>query len=82
MLYFILFIFISGPIPSAAGSSSSKSSTNCRKLEDPVYKKAKLTHSIAKDQSATNVYKSLFTSHDDDKTQTRAHWITYNPFYN
>lgn len=70
-----------GPNVCAAGSSST-SSANCRKLEDPVYKKAKLTHSIAKDQAATNVYKSLFTSHDDDKNQTRAHWITYNPFYN
>ncbi|XP_025197785.1 protein RTF2 homolog [Melanaphis sacchari] len=73
---------IKRPIPSAAGSSSSVTSANCRKLEDPVYKKAKLTHSISKDQTATNVYKSLFTSHEDDKNQTRAHWITYNPFYN
>lgn len=78
---YCIVIFL-GPIASAAGSSSSMSSANCRKLEDPVYKKAKLTHSIAKDQAATNVYKSLFTSHDDDKNQTRAHWITYNPFYN
>lgn len=70
------------PIACAASSSSSSLSANCRKLEDPVYKKAKLSHSIAKDQSATNVYKSLFTSHEDDKNQTRAHWITYNPFYN
>lgn len=73
---------IKRPIPSAAGSSSSVTSANCRKLEDPVYKKAKLAHSISKDQTATNVYKSLFTSHEDDKNQTRAHWITYNPFYN
>lgn len=86
-MWFSIFLlticfFFSGPITSAAGSSSTITSTNCRKLEDPVYKKAKLTHSIAKDQTATNVYKSLFTSHDDDKNQTRAHWITYNPFYN
>jgi len=77
-----LFLNFLGLIPSAAGSSSSTSNANCRKLEDPIYKKAKLSHSIAKDQTATNVYKSLFTSHDDDKNQTRAHWITYNPFYN
>lgn len=75
------FFSLLGPITCAAGSSSS-TSANCRKLEDPVYKKAKLAHSIAKDKTATNVYKSLFTSHDDDKNQTRAHWITYNPFYN
>ncbi|XP_050424120.1 replication termination factor 2 isoform X2 [Adelges cooleyi] len=67
---------------SAAGTSTSNVVTNCRKLEDPIYKKAKITHSIAKDESATNVFKSLFTSHEDDKNQTRAHWITYNPFYN
>ncbi|XP_022170095.1 protein RTF2 homolog [Myzus persicae] len=73
---------IKRPITNAAGSSSSVGSANCRKLEDPVYKKAKLAHSISKDKTATNVYKSLFTSHEDDKNQTRAHWITYNPFYN
>jgi len=54
---FILIIFDLGPITSAAGSSSSVGSGNCRKLEDPVYKKAKLAHSISKDKSATNVYK-------------------------
>lgn len=79
-LLLFLFFYL-GLISSAAGSNSSVSA-NCRKLEDPVYKKAKLSHSIAKDQTATNVYKSLFTSHEDDKNQTRAHWITYNPFYN
>ncbi|XP_050522292.1 replication termination factor 2 [Daktulosphaira vitifoliae] len=66
----------------SASSSSTSTNSCCRKLEDPVYKKAKLSHSIAKDESATNVFKSLFTSHEDDKKQTRAHWITYNPFYN
>jgi Rtf2 RING-finger len=50
-------------------------------LTDPAYKKAKSQYSVAKDQRASSVYKSIFTSHDDTKTQTRAHWITYNPFY-
>jgi hypothetical protein len=52
------------------------------KIEDPVYKKAKDDYSVAKDPKATDVFKSLFTSHQSDKTQQRAHWITYNPFYN
>jgi hypothetical protein len=28
------------------------------------------------------VFKSLFTSHQKAHQQNRAHWITYNPFYN
>lgn len=39
-------------------------------------------YSIAQDNKATDVYKSLFTSHKSEKEQNRAHWITYNPFYN
>lgn len=50
--------------------------------QDPSYKKTKKDYSIAKDPKATDVYKSLFTSHKDEKEQERAHWITYNPFYN
>lgn len=39
-------------------------------------------YSIAQDKKATDVYKSLFTTHKSEKEQNRAHWITYNPFYN
>jgi hypothetical protein len=49
---------------------------------DPNSKKIKKDYSIAKDPKATEVYKSIFTSHDSEKEQDRAHWITYNPFYN
>lgn len=49
---------------------------------DPNSKKVKKDYSIADDISTTEVYKSLFTSHDSDKKQDRAHWITYNPHYN
>jgi len=38
--------------------------------------------SVAKDPKASETYKSLFTSHPDAQTQERAHWVTYNPFYN
>lgn len=45
-------------------------------------KKMKAEYSVAKDKSVSDVYKSLFTSHKSEKEQTRAHWVTYNPFYN
>uniref|UniRef100_U5EYR4 Replication termination factor 2 n=1 Tax=Corethrella appendiculata TaxID=1370023 RepID=U5EYR4_9DIPT len=50
--------------------------------DDPVFKKSKDDYSVANDPKATDVYKSIFTSHKSDKTQERAHWVTYNPFYN
>lgn len=49
---------------------------------DPVFKKSKTDYSVAKDPNATAVYKSLFTTHESEKDQKRAHWVTYNPFYN
>uniref|UniRef100_A0A182PQ35 Replication termination factor 2 n=1 Tax=Anopheles epiroticus TaxID=199890 RepID=A0A182PQ35_9DIPT len=50
--------------------------------EDPVFKKSKDDYSVAKDPKASAVYKSLFTTHESEKDQKRAHWVTYNPFYN
>lgn len=50
--------------------------------EDPVFKKSKDGYSVAKDPKASAVYKSIFTSHESEKVQKRAHWVTYNPFYN
>ena len=49
--------------------------------DDPQCKKTKDAYSVAQDPKATEVYKSIFTSHDDEKQQDRAHWVTYNPFY-
>lgn len=49
---------------------------------DPNSKKVKKDYSIAQDPKATEVFKSLFTTHESDKKQERAHWITYNPHYN
>lgn len=51
-------------------------------LADPDIKKLKNCVSVAGDPKATDVYKSLFTSHKSEKEQNRAHWVTYNPFYN
>ena len=45
-------------------------------------KKMKKDYSVQKDEKATEVYKSIFTSHESEQSQQRAHWITYNPFYN
>ncbi|KAJ3639732.1 hypothetical protein Zmor_003073 [Zophobas morio] len=45
-------------------------------------KKMKSTYSVAKDPKVTDVYKSIFTTHESEKQQNRAHWVTYNPFYN
>ncbi|CAG9580986.1 unnamed protein product [Danaus chrysippus] len=50
--------------------------------QDPSYKKTKKDYSIAKDPQSSEVYKSIFTSHKSEKDQQRAHWVTYNPFYN
>ncbi|XP_070165522.1 replication termination factor 2 [Polyergus mexicanus] len=49
---------------------------------DPAYRKAKSDYSIAKDPKASEVFKSIFTTHKSAADQDRAHWITYNPFYN
>lgn len=51
-------------------------------IPNPAFKKTKGDYSVAKDPNTTEVFKSLFTSHRNAKEQTRAHWITYNPFYN
>lgn len=45
-------------------------------------KKVKVNYSVAKDPQVSDVYKSLFTSHKSEQEQNRAHWVTYNPFYN
>lgn len=52
-------------------------------LTDPAIKKLKgNSFSVASDPKASDVYKSLFTTHKSEQEQTRAHWVTYNPFYN
>lgn len=52
-------------------------------LIDPAIKKLKDgVFSVAEDKSKSEVYKSLFTTHKSEQDQSRAHWVTYNPFYN
>ncbi|XP_034237138.1 replication termination factor 2 [Thrips palmi] len=81
-------------IPSAAAGSSKmtvgmgakplagdkRSATD--KFNDPAFKKSRESYRVAADPKATEVFKSLFTSHKSHESQTRAHWVTYNPFYN
>lgn len=52
------------------------------KMNDPAFKKSRDSYSVASDPKATEVFKSLFTTHKSHEKQTRAHWVTYNPFYN
>lgn len=59
-----------------------KRTSNIKQIEDPMFKKTKLNYSVAKDPKASEVFKSLFTSHKSAENKTKAHWITYNPFYN
>ncbi|XP_043231315.1 replication termination factor 2-like [Amphibalanus amphitrite] len=55
---------------------------NNGKLMDPAYAKASASYSVARDEQKTEVYKSLFTSHESAKTRQTAHWVTYNPLFN
>ncbi|EDW25501.1 GL26629 [Drosophila persimilis] len=74
--------------PSTSTSSKVKVVANPKRLgtanamQDPELKRLKNDFSVAKDPKASDVYKSLFTSHKTEKEQERAHWVTYNPFYN
>uniref|UniRef100_A0A8D8X4F7 Replication termination factor 2 n=1 Tax=Cacopsylla melanoneura TaxID=428564 RepID=A0A8D8X4F7_9HEMI len=74
------------PKKEEAGSSKRKTAkilpSGSKEIEDPAFKKAKSSYSVANDGNASKVYKSLFTSSDKAKTKSSAHWITYNPFYN
>lgn len=53
-------------------------------LMDPEIKKLKdlSATSVSTDPKSSDVYKSLFTTHKSAHEQERAHWVTYNPFYN
>lgn len=78
-------------MPSAASSSKLTGGTKVlsgdkraatSKMNDPAFKKSRDSYNVAADPKASEVFKSLFTSHKSHEKQTRAHWVTYNPFYN
>lgn len=71
--------------PSGSSKLSSKATKRLAAKEallDPEMKKLKEGSEVQSDPKATAVYKSLFTSHESAHQQDRAHWVTYNPFYN
>jgi hypothetical protein len=47
------------------------------KLEDPDMAKTKASYSVSKDPHASEVYKSLFTTHDKAVNQTKGHTILF-----
>lgn len=71
-----------GPSTSKLATEKSLKRDKFDKLGAPEFKKAKQDYSVAEDPKASEVYKSLFTTHDTEKQQDRAHWVTYNPHYN
>lgn len=72
------------PNPSISQQSLKRNADTKDALLDPEMKKLKEggAFSVASDPKASSVYKSLFTSHESAQQQDRAHWVTYNPFYN
>lgn len=66
-------------IKTEAGTSKGANPTGAAKLLIPD--KAKGSYSIAKDPSASEALKSLFTSHETAKNKPKAHWITHNPLF-
>lgn len=71
----------SGTTAKDAHGKTTKRSAASDALLDPEIKKLK-EGSSTKDGNKSEIYKSLFTSHTTAQTQDRAHWVTYNPFYN
>lgn len=70
------------PTLSVEGKIGSKRPGAIAAPQNSNAKKTKADYSVAKDPQVSDVYKSIFTSHKSEKEQNRAHWITYNPFYN
>ncbi|KAK3908618.1 Replication termination factor 2 [Frankliniella fusca] len=69
-------------IGNSAKSNSGEKRAATDKMNDPAFKKSRESYHVAADPKASEVFKSLFTSHKSHEKQTRAHWVTYNPFYN
>ena len=45
-------------------------------------KSDKKTKTIQEDPKSSKAFKSLFTTSEKAQQQGKAHWVTYNPFYN
>lgn len=73
-------LLVGGSIKSNPVTGDKRAATD--KMNDPAFKKSRESYHVAADPKASEVFKSLFTSHKSHEKQTRAHWVTYNPFYN
>lgn len=61
---------------------ASSSTASCGRKQAATSDKAdKKVKSIADDPSASEAYKSLFTSHESAKNKPKSNWVTYNPLY-
>nr|CAG4650350.1 EOG090X0ACT [Sida crystallina] len=61
--------------------ASSKIAQKLMKLEDPSMAKIQPGYSVAKDPNASDVFKSLFTTSKKAQNQTKAFWVTHDPFF-
>lgn len=69
-----------------ASSSDSKSKSLKRSVIKTsatllLPERAKDNYSIANDANASETFKSLFTTHETAKNQTKNNWTTFNPMY-
>ena len=65
-------------VPSTSASTSNVKTSSLTLLSD----KSSKQYSVNKDSNASEVYKSLFTTHESAKNRPKAHWVTFNPCYN
>jgi len=69
-------------IDSVATTSTASTSLTTKASSSAILTdKASKVYSVAKDPNASEVYKSLFTTHKTAKNQQKAHWVTFNPCY-
>jgi len=67
----------------AASQVHSQATSNVKTSSMSVLQeKASKGYSVNKDPAASEVYKSLFTTHESAKNRPKAHWVTFNPCYN
>jgi len=66
-----------------ADSNDQTQSSNVKTSSMTVLQdKASKSYSVSKDPTASETYKSLFTTHESAKNRPKAHWVTFNPCYN
>lgn len=66
---------------SSSTSGTTSSMTTKTSSSSLLTEKASKDYSVANDPNASEVYKSIFTTHKTAKNQQKAHWVTFNPCY-